>query len=67
MGWASGSGILLRVWGEIRDLVPETNRVTVLANLMGIFSDEDCDTLDEVICDDWPESQPAYDLFYGED
>jgi hypothetical protein len=63
MGWASGSGILANVWATVREFVPTEKRGEVLATLMGVFANEDCDTLEEVIDDDWPESQAAFDTW----
>jgi hypothetical protein len=61
MGWASGSSILLDVWSTVRGFVPEKKRVEVLTRLMTVFANHDCDTLNEVIRSDWPESEPAYE------
>ena len=63
MGWASGSSVLVRVWLEVRPYIKENQRVAVLTNLMDVFSDEDCDTLDEVIDKKWPESKLAYEFW----
>jgi hypothetical protein len=63
MGWASGSALLARIWARMRDRIPEDKRVDELAELMFVFGGEDCDTLDEVIDDDWPESKLAYEQF----
>jgi hypothetical protein len=61
MGWASGSSILTQVWAAVREFVPERKRVGVLVQLMNVFAGDDCDTLNEVIRSDWPESELAYD------
>lgn len=65
MGWASGSDLLTRVWAEVRESIPdkEDARQIHLANLMAVFADEDCDTLAEVVRDEWPESAEAYEMF----
>jgi hypothetical protein len=66
MGWASGSGLLIDCWRKVREDLPPEKRVKVLKALMDSFSNEDCDTLDEVVCKEWPESKEAYDLWENE-
>lgn len=67
MGWASGSSILSSVWSVVRDYVPSDERKDVLIKLMHVFANEDCDTLSELICSEWPEAEAAYDELYGND
>jgi len=66
MGWSGGSSLLSDVWERVRQYVPDDARVDVLAGLMKDFSDRDCDTLAEVVRDDWPESVTAYERVTGE-
>ena len=69
MGWAGGSSLLTRVWAEVRESIPdvEDRRTIHLANLMAIFADDDCDTLSEVVREEWPESEEAYEMFLARD
>lgn len=60
MGWSGGSSLLRDTWARVRFYVPEADRETLLAVLMEQFSARDCDTLHEVVRDEWPESKPAY-------
>jgi len=59
MGWGSGSEILRRVWNEIRLAHHINERPLVLAKLINIFWDHDCDTFDDLADEDWPELEPA--------
>ena len=59
MGWASGGAILEEIWREIRGFLPEDKRVSVFAKLADVMWENDCDTLDYMISDDWPEVEPA--------
>lgn len=64
MGWASGSSLLIEVWSLVRQCLEEPDdRVSYLKQLMVLFADHDCDTLEEVVCDEWPESEKAYREF----
>lgn len=65
MGWSSGSDILFSVWNCVRQHIPSGRRAEVLSEVMHIFADEDCDTLDEV-SDCWPEGEKAYQAFLEE-
>lgn len=58
MGWARGSEILLKVWTTARPFVPVKKRVALLAELIEIVEDNDCDTVYELL-DEWPEVRPA--------
>ena len=66
MGWANGSSLLLGVWAVVRDHIPVDKREEVLLNLMYRFADCDCDTLDEVVRSDWPETGAAYQAYCDE-
>lgn len=66
MGWSGGSSLLRSVWERVRQYVPEAAREDVLVGLMKDFSRRDCDTLAEVVRDDWPESERAYERVSGE-
>jgi len=59
MGWASGSELLSEVWEITRPYIPKEKRVGIMLKLMDKFEDHDCDTLDEVERDDWPEVEEA--------
>lgn len=61
MGWASGSSLLMSVWTRVRPHVSPEKRAEVLLSLMHVFASEDCDTLNEVVCSRWPESEEAYE------
>ncbi len=63
MGWASGSGILESVWRIVREWIDEEHREHVLRDLMLVFAKHDCDTLDELITEKWPETEGAYKQF----
>ena len=47
MGWSSGSELAGNVWDLFRDFVPKKKRKKVAQELMGLFEDHDCDTLQE--------------------
>lgn len=50
MGWASGSFLASKVWSLFRNYIPEGEERTFIANeLIALFEQEDCDTLDEAI------------------
>ena len=66
MGWASGSALLSEVWAVVREYAPITHREEVLLDLMYRFAGRDCDTLDEVMRDDWPETAAAYQAYFDE-
>ncbi len=66
MGWASGSSLLMSVWESVRDHIDGEDRAEVLCELMHAFAESDCDTLNEVVRDDWPEADEAYRLFMEE-
>ena len=66
MGWASGSELLSEVWAVVRDHVEDDERADVLLDLMYRFAGHDCDTLSEVIREDWPESAEAYQRYRDE-
>lgn len=55
MGWASGSAILEEIWREVREFIPEPKRANIFEKLARVMWDGDCDTLDELISDEWPE------------
>lgn len=47
MGWASGSELAERVWGDVRKYIPDTERQAVANNVIDAFEDMDCDTMEE--------------------
>lgn len=47
MGWASGSELAERVWGEVREFIPDDKRKNVANEIIDAFEDMDCDTIDE--------------------
>ena len=47
MGWASGSSLLIDVWNEVREFIPEEKRQVVARNVIDRFADMDCDTIGE--------------------
>lgn len=49
MGWASGSQIAEDVWDTVRKHIPVKNRKRIAREIVSIFEDADCDTLEE--CD----------------
>lgn len=59
MGWASGSGLFASVWEAVRDYVPVELRDERVEYLLWLFRQEDCDTLDECVCEEWPEVEQA--------
>lgn len=68
MGWARGSGMLEEIWEFLRPRVSIGERVLVFNRLAKIFLDNDCDTLDEIVKDEWPEVELALrDLGWIED
>jgi hypothetical protein len=67
MGWSGGSSLLSGVWAWTRKFVPEDKRVEVLGGLMVLFADQDCDTLGELICPEWPEALAAYLILYPDE
>jgi hypothetical protein len=46
MGWASGSYLAQDIYDNIRDLIPEENRMKVADTIYSQFSDEDADDWD---------------------
>lgn len=48
MGWSGGSGLLGDCWKQVRKFVPEKDRTKLLAKLIELFENEDCDTMDEI-------------------
>lgn len=60
MGWSSGSQLLSDVWGLVRQRMPTYEREEALFQLMQLFAEYDCDTVGEVVCDEWYETAPAY-------
>ena len=47
MGWASGSQLAEDVWDIVRPVVPQKNRKELAIEIVRLFEDHDCDTLDE--------------------
>ena len=58
MGWRSGDELLGRAWEQIRDFIPEEERVELFADLIDLFEDYDMD--DYVSIEEFPEGQAAY-------
>jgi len=59
MGWNRGSDILDQIWKFQRGYIKAQDRSEVFTKLAEIFWNNDCDILDELICDNWPEVEPA--------
>ena len=59
MGWSRGSDILEQIWKMQRGYIQTRHRRRVFTKLAEIFWNSDCDTLYELICDNWPEVEPA--------
>lgn len=64
MGWASGCNLLSSIWTEVRELIPEGERVKTLETLMWLFEQYDCDTTSEIIYPEWPETTQAYEKLH---
>jgi hypothetical protein len=47
MGWASGSELAEEVWELVREYIPKRKREQVAKDLVNIFEDHDCDTMEE--------------------
>jgi hypothetical protein len=63
MGWSSGTAVLREAWASVRQKIPTSDREESLCELMRVFARHDCDTVGEVVCDDWYESAGAYQRF----
>jgi len=52
MGWSRGSALLSDIVGVIeQNVTTHVNKVAIYKELIGIFEDADCDTIDEVLSD----------------
>jgi len=47
MGWASGSELAESVWSLVRDHIPQRRRKEVALDLIDLFENMDCDTIEE--------------------
>ena len=54
MSWAGGSYLAEEVWNVVRPLVPAQKRRAAAREIIELFEDEDCDTIDEAgeLCKD---------------
>tara|TARA_S200002703_G_scaffold151802_1_gene151575 strand:+ start:934 stop:1164 length:231 start_codon:yes stop_codon:yes gene_type:complete len=59
MGWSRGSEILQQVWKAQRGYIQTRCRQRAFERIAEVFWDNDCDTLEELICDEWPEIKAA--------
>jgi len=60
MGWISGSKLAESIWSLVRDYIPQRKRKKVALDLIDLFENMDCDTIDECVklCRD-AERQPG--------
>lgn len=47
MGWASGSEIAEDIWKLVRVHIPRKERKDIANQIIEIFEDKDCDTMEE--------------------
>jgi len=47
MGWASGSRLAVDVWALVGKHTPEQNRKQVARELVTLFEEMDCDTMND--------------------
>jgi hypothetical protein len=67
MGWASGVDICVEIWSAIRNDVDYHNRSEVLSKIIRVVENHDCDNMDEILSEKWPEVKEALELARSDD
>jgi hypothetical protein len=74
MGWADGSELAEDVWNLFRDFVPTKSQERVASELIDLFENMDCDTIEECeqLCQDakrrtWRDEEDEENLTLNEE
>ena len=67
MGWSSGVDICVEIWASIRNDVDYHNRSEVLSKIIKIMEKHDCDNMDEILSEKWPEVKDALKIARNDD